>query len=435
MALASSANSWEVDMAEMWGIAGGARNFIQDQMELDRLALQRQEAQNLERHREAQRVATNTELFQRERKLVMEEDAAEEARALRRDMATPGEGEGMATPAGQIRALRERANRLMQRGYVEDAAKLLNTSAQTLVRLENAAKAESETAQNEFTRIGEQTRRLQEALTGVKSPADFDAAKLALAAMPEMAELLQHPMLQKYDPQLISRFVQNAPAWVKEQELNLRERTLRSANALRQARIEFMGFQRGIQERQTAVAEQREARLAKAGAGGAGGGGSAQQPAAKVPTENARLEVSKFLRGQKLLESDAGARALQISSITEDAQTLVQRNRGIASFAEAVQIAVENAKARGELSEEKSRFGSNWRFKQSAGSVARPINVKPGMQIRLEDNKHYRDEKGNVALYRGGQWIPVYSANARQVVQPPSVNNPLLDEDDEEGEE
>lgn len=429
-------------MAEMWGIAGGARNFIQDRMQLQRLALDAQEAQNVERHRQAQRVATNTELQQRERRLVLEEDAAARAERVREEMSKPGEDEDLSTPIGQIQAFRQRAARLLALGEVEEAAKLSNTAAQTLVRFENAARAEAERERSEFALVSDQTRRLQEALTGVRSQEDFDRARLSLAAMPEMAENLNHPLLQRYDPQLIGRFVQNAPAWVKQQELSLRERQLRSADALRQARIAYMNAQADISKRQVAVSEAREARLEKAGAVSAGGGGSrggSVPPAAKPPTTAARTEVQIFLKSNDLLSSDPGMRNLQISSITEDAMTLVQRNRGIASYSEAVQMAVENAKARGELVQEKNALGRpRGMFKQQAGSVARPINITPGRKVDYKENMHYRDPAGNVVRYQDGKFIPVYSANPRQVVQPqmPSANNPLLDMDeDEEGEE
>ncbi len=429
-------------MAEMWGIAGGIRNYRQDLRQLQALALQQQEAQNLERHREAQRIATNTELEQRERKLLLEEESLGRQRQTEEVMAQPGEGEDLTTPAGQIKAMRERANRFMALGRTEEASKLLNTSAQTLVRLENAANAESQARDREFKLQSEQTRRLQEALTGVRSQADFDRAKLAIAAMPEMEGVLDHPLLQRYDPSTLSRFVQNAPAWVKQRELQLREESQRSTKLLRDARIAYMSFQRGVQDRQVRVAEAREERLAKAGAapagGGSGGGAGGVPAAAKPASENARREVLTYLKAQNLLAPDAGMRNLQISSLTEDALTLAQRNRGISSFAEALQYAVENAKQRGELVEETSRGRKRFNFNRQEGSAARPINITAeSRNVQYVEGKHYRDPQGNVVRFEKGSFKPVYTASPRNSPQPsmPTANNPLLEDDEEEGDE
>lgn len=429
-------------MAEMWGIAGGLRNFAQDQLQLQKFALERQEAQNMALHREAQRIATNTELAQRERKLRMEEDREAEKKFVAELMATPGEGEDLTTPAGEIRAFRERGNRFLALGMVEDATKLSNTAAQILVRLQNAANAESQIAEREFQQQARQTSMLREMLTGVKSREDFDRAKLAIAAMPEMGDFLEHEMLKSYNPELIQRFVQNSPAWVKQRELELREQNQRSSKALRDARITYLGFQRDIQERQVKVNEDREARLAKAGAttagggeGGSGaGGGKAPTPAAaKLPSDKARLEVMNYLKEQKLLANDSGMRNLQVSLLTEDAMTLVQRNRQIASFGEAVQIAIANAQQRGELTQEDPFMGKpRGVFKQQLGSVSRPVNVTANSKIDYKEGQHYRDPAGNVVRYEGGRFVPVYSADVRRSPQPamPPANNPLLNDDD-----
>jgi hypothetical protein len=424
-------------MAEMWGLAGGIRNFNQDQMQLQKLALDQQEAKNLEVHRRELRSQASAEMMLRERKLSAEEAAAKAAEDKRALLAQPGEGEDLSTPTGMIKAFRERSTRLLALGDVDEAAKLSNVAAQTLGRLEAAANSESLQRTRDFELAEKKTRRMQELLTGVRSQADLDRARLVMMNDETLVEEAMHPSLQKFDPKTISAMLAGSPALMERLKLQRQQADDASKKALRDARIAYMGEQKKINERQIEVAEAREARLEKAGVAGTGAGGGGPAPtAAKPASPTMRTDVLEALKSKGLASTDAGMRRLQITSLAEDAYTLAQNNRAIRSFPEAIEMAIAGAQQRGELSAATGILGKPYgMFKQQPGSPARPINVKQGDKIEFKEGNHYRDPKGTVVRFENGAFIPVFSANPKERVQPttPIVpNNPLLDDEEDD---
>ncbi len=417
-------------MAEMWGIAGGHRNFIHDQMKMAELALnERQLNENVSYRRDA--LALQQREFEAQQKKLADAAAGEaETREL---LAQAAAGFNTEEAAGRIGAYNAGAAALLSRGRADEAVKLSNTAAQELQRLESAAAAASRQRKQDFDLEMAKTAKLEELFTGVKSQADFDRVRLLAAQMPELADELDSPLFKQYDPKLVQSFVAGTKPYMERRKLEMQQEEDRSQKALRDARIADMDARRDYQERVLAFRKEREGSDAKAGKISPARGATKGD----LATTQTLLKQKGFLLPDE--ELDAG---VQVRSITDDAITLMRLNPGIRSQTEAIEIAIEDAKRRGEIiPAQPVRFGIDKpaRFDRKEGSIARPLDI-PSDPRKIQPNFNYRHPNGGVARWDGSKWIPVTappgSPGIAQTSRVDAAANPFRDlDDDDEGEE
>lgn len=415
-------------MSELWGMTSGFRTYQQDQMALQRLALEKQQLEDTRKYREGVLEQQRVEQEAKDREAAAKKQAEDEQRRILSEAAS---GFDLNQTAGRLAAYNAGAAALASRGMFTQATAISNTAAQELQRLEAAENSNAARAKAEYELEAQKVGKLQELFSSVDSPEAFNRAKLLASQIPELADTLDDDLFKAYDPQMIQTFVQSAPSYLQQRRLKMEEGEAASRKRLRDARIDDMGARRRHSE---AVLEYRKSRDE-----------AAEKAGAVAPSRTAGKNELGLVRDtlkQKgyLLSEEALDPGLQTRSIAEEAMTLVQRNRGV-SWAQAVEQAIEDAERRGELVKgEKNRFlpDDKPKFNRREGSIARPLDIPTDPKVPLKKDFNYRHPNGGIARWTGTTWVPVAAPPGRAPVvetgRAAAAQNPLrdVDFDDEE---
>ncbi len=404
-------------MEGLFGAAAGSRLFDLDQLKFREDARQQQE------------LAANTEYKKAMAAAALGNASAEQARVARQaqlaQIAAKSAGDKPPqSVADQIAQLIRVSQAMLGVGEVGEATKLLESVGQITQRFEAASASKSAAAQRDFQRAQLVTGELQRALTGVKSQADLDAAKLAWQS--NYPDEPWPPGLERFDPAAIEAVVRNSKAWLDAEKLRIDRFNAQSADDLRNVREQAL---RGNLELNR---ERTNAYVASSAARGKADGEVDKNPVGSAPLSQVGIALNA-LKTAGVRPADDEEAALAARMVADDAWTIHRRNPA-KSYQAALAEAIETARERGELSGQNYLFGAykTQKFTPKTGGASRPL-PEPADESELVPGNYYQRPDGTIVLVKKGKNGLEVSVTARPArvptapLRPPAADNPLMD--------
>lgn len=314
-------------------------------------------------------------------------------------------------------------------GLFEQSRKLADTASLIDKRLADEDLALTRNRKEQFlTRKGE-LEAVQGALRHVKDEASFQAVNQWYE------ETFGRPSPvagQRYSPELLKRLSNSVLTEKAQLELDIRRADVGSKIANRADQIANRRKKLGLEERRTAVAEERAKRLAKTGGDKPLAGASLQDT--KTATQ---IILNDMFEGQQagdlpeevLAQLNEGARA-----IADEAKRL-QRNNPALTRSEAIGQAYVASKQAGDWEVVKRSWydirSDQLKFRGMGKSPQTPMRMPEKVTDALT-GRYYQNAKGQVGKYLGNGKFELVQVGATRAAAAPGAEEV---EDEDEGEE